>query len=329
MPALVTLWVAGYFFFPTNKLHYQFFLLIFCLGGAWLWSKNNLAISWNSSCSLLRFSAAFVTFYLLSLLWSDGTPLDERVGEIKSVLYLIIFSAIFAYSLKHDGHFLSKVLKMVLLAAALALLLNVILFYYIQDSSISARFHGVGRTWSPLWMAALYGAVSIVSVGILTSDEAHITTRQRYWLSFLAVVFFIAVLATQSRTAIAATVFVTLITIFSANSSYRLKLFNISVMMAVLLVFISLSLSMLDRMVDRGQSQRLNIWQGAAELIIEKPLFGYGAGSDVQIDTEEKKGRWLALLPQQLCRYLGGFRTCWLFAAYAAGFCCFQGRLAA
>jgi O-antigen ligase len=138
-------------------------------------------------------------------------------------------------------------------------------------------------------MAALYGAVSIVAVGILTSDEAHITTRQRYWLSFLAVVFFIAVLATQSRTAIAATVFVSLITIFCANSSYRLKLFNISVMMAVLLVFISLSLSMLDRMVDRGQSQRLNIWQGAAELIIEKPLFGYGAGSDVQIDTEEKK----------------------------------------
>lgn len=285
----MTLWIAGYFFFPTNKLHYQFFLLIFCVGGAWLWSRNKLALAWNSGSMILRFSAAFVIFYLVSLFWSDGTPLGERLGEIKSVLYLIIFSVTFAYCLKQDGQFLRKVLKMVLLAAALALLLNAIIFYYIQDNSIFARFSGFGRTWSPLWMAALYGAVSIVSVGILTSAKTELTTRQKYWLLFLVVVFFIAVLATQSRTAIAATVFVGFITLLTANSTYRMKLFSISVMVAMLLVFASLSLSMLDRMVDRGQSQRLNIWQGAAELIIEKPLLGYGAGSDVQIDTEEKK----------------------------------------
>lgn len=138
-------------------------------------------------------------------------------------------------------------------------------------------------------MAALYGALTIVSVGILVSASAHLSDSQKYGLSFLAVIFFIAVLATQSRTAIAATVFVSLIAIFTAKSTYKLKWFNILAITLVLLVIAFISLSMLDRMVDRGQSHRLNIWQGAVELILEKPMLGYGAGSEIYIDTDDTK----------------------------------------
>jgi O-antigen ligase len=289
MPAMVTLWLAGYFFFPSNKLHYQFFILIFCLGGALLWAKHRFHIAWKPDSALVQVSGAFVVFYSLSLFWSVGTPFHERLGEIKSVLYLIIFTAVFTYCLRHSQNFLYRVLKVTLIAAVLALLFNFISFYFIDGQAVSARFHGFGRAWSPLWMAALYGALTVILVGVLTHAASQLSSRQYYLLIILATLFFLAVLATQSRMAIAATVVVSVIAVMTGNGSPRFKLLSALAIVLALLLTIWLSLTVFDRMVERGQSHRLNIWKGAMSLILEKPLLGYGAGSEIYIDTDDKK----------------------------------------
>lgn len=289
MPALAIFWIAGYFFFPSNKLHYQFFLLIFCLGGAWLWTKHRFQIAWKPESTVLQICGAFVVFYFLSLFWSVGTPFHERLGEIKSVLYLVIFTAVLTYCLRHNHNFLYRLLKLTLIAAGLALLFNVISFYLVNEQAFSARFHGFGRAWSPLWMAALYGALTVVLVGVLTHEASQLSSRQKYLLIVLATVFFIAVLATQSRMAIAATVVVSVFAAITGNGSYKFKLLSTLSIVVVLLLTVWLSLTVFDTMIERGQSHRLNIWQGAMNLISEKPLLGYGAGSEIYIDTEDKK----------------------------------------
>jgi O-antigen ligase len=289
MPAMVTVWLAGYFFFPTNKLHYQFFILIFCLGGAWLWAQHRLQVNWKTESIIARTCGAFVGFYTLSLIWSAGTPFDERLAEIKSVLYLVIFAAVFAYCMRQKQNFLYHLLKLTLIVASLALVFYFTLFYLVEDKAISARFHGYGRVWSPLWMAALYGALTVILITALTHASSQLSARQKYILIFLAAFFFTAVLATQSRMAIAATVAISVISALTGNGSYKFKVFSLVSIVAALLLTVWLSFTVFDRMVERGQSHRLNIWEGALNLVIEKPVLGYGAGADVAIDTEDQK----------------------------------------
>lgn len=254
-----------------------------------MWVQHRLQVNWKPDSTIARTCGAFVAFYTLSLAWSVGTPLDERFAEIKSVLYLVIFAAVFTYCMRQQQGFLYRLLKLVLIVASLALMFYFTSFYLIEEQAISARFYGYGRVWSPLWMAALYGALTVVIVTALTHATSHFNTRQKYLLILVAAFFFTAVLATQSRMAIAATVVMSVISAITGNGSYKVKTFSVVSIVAVLLLTVWLSLTLFDRMIERGQSHRLNIWQGALSLIIEKPVLGHGAGSDVAIDTEDKK----------------------------------------
>ena len=289
LPALVIFWIAGYFFFPSNKLHYQFFLLIFLMGTVRLLWQHRPGITWPPKSSVLKVGGLYLAFYFLSIFWSVDTTLSERLSEIKTVVYLIIFTSLITYCLRRYPDFLFMMLKLVLIVAGLTLLLNLILFYFVNGNDLSERFHGFGRLWSPLWMAAVYGALTVILVGILTHRPVQLTATQKAGLILLAGLFFIAVLATQSRMAIAATIAVSFIAAVTSNVSPKFRLFSVLVIAFMLGLTMWLSASVFDRMVERGQSYRLDIWQGAIDLVSDKPILGYGAGSDIEIDTAVKK----------------------------------------
>jgi O-antigen ligase len=289
LPALVIFWIAGYFFFPSNKLHYQFFLLIFLMGSVWLILQHRLGNVWLSSSTVLKMGGLFVTFYFLSIFWSVDTTFSERLSEIKTVLYLLIFTSLITYCLRQYPGFLLLLLKLVLVVAGLSLILNLILFYVIEGNDLSGRFHGFGRLWSPLWMAAVYGALTVISVGILTHRALQLSPAQKFWLILLASLFFVALLATQSRMAIAAAISVSFIAAITSDVSPKFRLLSVVIILSMLGLTMWLSATMFDRMVERGQSYRLDIWQGALDLVSEKPFAGYGAGSDIHIDTVVKE----------------------------------------
>ncbi len=289
LPAMVVMWIAGYFFFPSNKSHYQFFLLVFLSGIIWLLMQGKQNLAWLLRARLLQVGGLYLIFYLLSIFWSVDASLSERFGEVKTVLYLLIFSTIIFYCLDRYPDFLSTLIKLVIVVAGFSLVFNIILFYMVDGNSLTARFHGFGRLWSPLWLAAVYGALTLVLTSLLTHRFHQFTSAQKIWLILMTAVFFIAVLATQSRMAIAATILVSFIVVVSGNASPKFRLFSAFSIIAMLVLTVFVSSNVFDKMVERGQSHRLNIWEGALSLSSEKPFIGYGAGSDIQIDTAVKK----------------------------------------
>ncbi|WP_297814009.1 O-antigen ligase family protein [uncultured Methylophaga sp.] len=287
MPLLAMFWLAGYFFFPTNKLHYQFFILIFVVGALLLGFQRQVNWRQLSGSRLLQLLAVFSSYHLLSLFWSFNTPLDDRVGEIKSVVYLLCFTVIMRFSLSQSSDYLSRLFKVLIAVSTLSLIASLCWFFLIESQTLASRFHGIGRLWNPLWMGAIYGALTIILIGLLSF--ASLSRRQMTTLLLLVALMFAGVVATHSRMAIVATLLVGFLCFLMSAKTWKTKALVTSSVVVVLSVAIWTGMPYFKKDIERGQSHRLNIWNGAVELIQEKPLFGYGAGSDTPIESTVKR----------------------------------------
>jgi len=285
LPKLVMFWLMGYFFFPSNKLHYQAFIVIFVLGGLWLIFREKINFKLILRSKVLLAAVIFALYFMFSLFWSVGTPIEDRIGEIKSLIYLTVFGFLVFFSIRHSDDFFPQFLKWGGIVAAASLLFSCIMFYVVGEHSFSQRLHGYGRLWSPLWMAALYGAVAIVSITVLSFQSERLAKTNKLWLLLIFILALFAVIATHSRTAIATTFFVVALAFYSGTFSFKYKL-TASALAAFLLMAVALfSLPNFENDLERGQSYRLDLWQGAMELVNEAPFFGYGAGSDTPISS--------------------------------------------
>ena len=283
IPAMLTFWIAGYFFFPTNKLHYQTFIVIFVLGSLWLGYHRR--IDWQSffSSKLILAVTVFSAYFLASLFWAFGTSFNDRLSEVKSVVYLFCFALVFSFSMEQSPKYLGRLLRTLLLVSSIALVINMFAFFVIHEHSLSARFHGVGRLWSPLWMGAIYGAITVILVGFLSHEE--LTRKYKLLLAAMLPMMFIGVLATHSRMAILATLLVSFLVFLMGKNSLKCKVVTIVSAAILLLGTFWICLPYFERDIERGQSYRFDIWRGAMGLIQERPLLGYGAGSDTPIDS--------------------------------------------
>lgn len=285
LPSLVMFWLIGYFFFPTNKMHYQVFIVTFVLGGLWVAFREKFNVKLIFQSKILLSVFLFALYYLSSLFWPVGTPIDDRIGEAKSVIYLILFGFLIFFSMRHKQDFLPQLLKYGFLAAVGSLLLSCIMFYLVNEQSFSQRLHGYGRLWSPLWMAALYGGVAITALGLLSHQTKKVSTTNTCLLTLVLALAVFAVIATHSRTAIVMTLLVLFLTFLSGKLSLSYKL-SLSIFAVVLFLVIAfLSFPHFEADLQRGQSFRLDIWMGALELVKQAPIFGYGAGSDTPISS--------------------------------------------
>lgn len=285
VPALVLFWLAGYFFFPTNKLHYQFFILIFILGTLWLGVQRQIVWQQLLQSSLCRLAILLCLYFLASLFWSFGTPVDDRIGELKSVIYLACFFIVLRYSLQQSEDFLLKLFKITLFVSLISLIINVLVFFVFKEHTLADRFHGFGRLWNPLWMGSLYGALTVVATGLLSF--ARLSRQQTKVLLVVTPILFIGVVLTHSRMPIAATLLVGMLTFLVGFRSWRTKMLTLSTVLMLLGVASWAALPYFKHDIERGQSYRLDLWQGAVELIQEKPFIGYGAGSDTPIKSAE------------------------------------------
>lgn len=283
LPPLAMFWLAGYFFFPTNKLHYQFFILIFVAGTLWLGFKRYIDWQQLFASRLMQLAAIFCLYYLFSLAWSFGTSLDDRLGEVKSVVYLLCFTVVIRFCLNQSSHYLMRLFKVITVIATVSLIASLCWFFLIEGHTLASRFHGVGRLWNQLWMGAIYGALTIILVGVLSF--ARLSGRQNIMFLLLLVLMFAGVVATHSRMPVAATLAVGFLIFLMSARTWKVKGLVISAVILVLSIALLANLPYFKEDIERGQSLRLNIWNGAIELHQKKPWFGYGAGSDTPIES--------------------------------------------
>lgn len=283
MSSLLTLWISGYFFFPTYKLHYQFFILIFVMGTLWICLQRK--IDWQTffSSKLILAVMAFSAYYLASLFWAHGTLFDDRLGEVKSVVYLFCFAFVLSFSLNQSPNYLERFFRILVLISSIVLVINIVVFFVIQEQSLTARFHGFGRLWSPLWMGAIYGGMTVILVGLLS--HVGLTQKHKILLVALIAVMFIGVLATHSRMPILATLAVGFLVFLMGKNSLKSKVVITISTVVILMGMFWAFLPYFENDIERGQSYRFDLWRGAMDLIQEKPLLGHGAGSDIPIES--------------------------------------------
>lgn len=283
--ALLNIWLLGFFLLPSSKLHYQIFLVSVVMSGFWLIFTLKLQYKVFLHSSVLRIALLYALFFFISVAWSNDSGFAEKSKDIKTFLYLIFFALVFLFALDGQSKRLTLMIISLLVAAALSLLINLVLFYGVEAEPLRSRFAGMGRLWNPLWASAMYGATALIALSILLEKFAVLTRMHRGLLVLLYLSMLTAVLLTQSRTPIAAVMLLSLLLIMMSGLSVRIKSAVLSASLfsggLLLLVF----LPIVQNFIARGQSYRLDLWLGFIERAKEHLIFGHGGGSTVPISS--------------------------------------------
>ncbi len=273
------IWISGFFYSPTGQIHNQAYILLFVIPSVWLIATSSIAIKPFFNSKLFCLAFAFCMYYAMSTFWGTYADFNAQLSEIKRVIYLYIFWLVIFITYYLDDKRLVKLGKTLLIFAGVGLCLNVIFFIYFSQHAVDARFYGFGRLRNELWVAALFGAMAILSLTL----SFHARSRNRYLYLILYCVFFVAALLTHSRGPILSMIAVSFLVIFTSKISLKSKfLITIFAILLALAPFV-FQAHFIQSDISRGQSYRLDLWLGFLELTKSHLILGQGAGTNVVI----------------------------------------------
>ena len=211
---LMNIWLAGFFLSPTGKQHYQFFILSIVLSAFWLIFAQKINYRSLLNSKVLMSASFYALLFLISIAWSNDLGFSAKFKDIKTFLYVI----------NGQSKRMITVVNILIVAAVISLLINLFVFYAINGEDMSARFFGMGRLWNPLWAAAMYGATALTILAILLDKFNQFKPVFRGMFLLAYVLMLGAVVLTQSRTPIAATIMLSLFIVMVSQQSLKIKI---------------------------------------------------------------------------------------------------------
>ena len=160
------IWFSGFFFFPTGQLHNQAYLLLFVAPALWILPTTRIYVKEFFKSKLFSLVVIFCIYYLASTAWANLDDFSSQLSLIKRVLYLYAFWLIIFTTYYLEEWKIKTLNKTMMISALIGLGINLIYFYYFMHNDLSVRFYGFGRLRNELWVAALFGAMAIVSLTI-------------------------------------------------------------------------------------------------------------------------------------------------------------------
>lgn len=278
---LSTFWIAGFFFFPTGKLHNQAFIALIVLPAFWIIFKLKITFIPFLKSKLFVLILIFSAYYAISTTWGNYERVGLQLSEIKRVLYLYAFWIVIFVAYNLDNTKSVILTKCLVFFAVISLCYNAIAFYAIDHHTIYDRFNGFGRMRNQLWFGALYGAMAIMMLLITLKPQ----NNQKLVHFVIFILFFIANLLTHSRGPILSMFAVCVLIFFSSTLTLKSKLKISTIALIFFTVFaVSLYKYYLSD-ISRGQSYRLDLWLGFLQFTKNHLFLGHGAGVDVFIDA--------------------------------------------
>ncbi|RAI68466.1 polymerase [Pseudomonas fluorescens] len=215
----------------------------------------------------------FVAWALLSLRWGPGDDID--FGQFKPPLHTL-FLFVGCYLLVR---YRSEIIQPLLFCAAtVALIASVYnLYRFGQIYQPEMRLIGVGAFDNPLLSSHVFGFFCTYWLSLSMTCKR----RQVLWLSIPAMaIMFATVLATGSRTPLVALTIAALWLCFicwNRRSVYMLG----SMFIAAAATFALFA----DKILERGSSFRIELWQLALDRIAEHPWIGHGYNAELSLDA--------------------------------------------
>ena len=293
LPTSYTVFIIGFFFFPSSKFLSNFYYLavVFPFVILILMKRINFRPLFSSRTFLI------ITIYLVymfsTLFWADSLSMSDLTKYGFRVLYVLIFISVTIHLTQSYPTFLQKLLSLLCLTAA-GFAIAKISSYYSQHAFPGTRLLGDGLLTLAFRASSQFGIVAI-GCTYFTLHQRAVKTKLLYLGALLASVSYI-VLA-QSRgplLSFAVSVLAWLLSTWRLQKEdyyiHRNKLLVVLVsIFAVISVLFILNPEyfQLSFLRDISIGHRLQMWEQLLGRIKDAPWFGHGLTADARTTTAD------------------------------------------
>ncbi len=195
LPVSYTLFLLGFFFFPSSTFHCNFFYVAvaFPFLISIFMKKVDLRSLFFNRIFLL--STIFLVYMFSTLFWADNCDLSDISRYGRRVLYVLIFLGVTIHLIRTYPNFLHRLLVTLCWTAAI-FAIGYIVFYYRQHPFPNARLSGFGQLENPIMASSVYGIVAIVCIYLFQQQR---TVKMKLLYLGMLLVFLLYMLLAQSR----------------------------------------------------------------------------------------------------------------------------------
>ena len=218
----------------------------------------------------------FCLYSLMSVFWVETFQPSLFVTYLKRVAVLIVlFYAVYHIVLLYPSS--EKIIFILLMISGFGLLVFSLWVHFQQG--LMDRLILLGGLNDPISSATVYGALFLLSAG------AYLREKNKYRLFtylLLSLAFVLEILLTKSRgPQLALLLSLPLLFLIIKPVEYK-RVYYPLILALILILFIALGTNFFDTLLSRGfhLSFRDIIWEDSIKLSLEKPLFGYGLGTE-------------------------------------------------
>ncbi len=287
--------LAGFFLFNTG-LHRAFFYVAIPIGIILLREEDARAIvSSIFKDKLFIVSVLYMLLNVASLLWSKNDDLEEYWGAFKIAPFILVFYCMLTCLLAKRPDFTRWYgISYITTGAITAIILLIENFSSIESLYLSSgtasiwRLEAFGRGRNENLAGVIYGVAALLSIYGRIYFLRNWVGRATY--SVTAILFSSIVLLTLSRGALVALVgtlaIISAINILIAKRQSPLPLITLIIgVIGIALSFLFAFPEIVNYMVDRGSTGRMQIWSQALDYIKSSPLMGQGAAGKIHFDV--------------------------------------------
>ena len=283
------IFLTGFYISPNNHLHRNFYYLFVLL--PFLISIDLRNILNCARSTLFKLSFIFLSYFLISMSWTDTPVSGEEVYDIIRYFFMLICFILVTISISvNSNQFFDKIKFWLCLIGPVAAIIFMMVFYAAHNFPYARVAGPFDYTTNPNSAAMFFGFIGILAFhsALLAKFGRH---KIFYWCSFL--VLFIYILLSQSRGPTFAFI-VCLILGFAFEKRWK----EIGIIIAFSIGFLCLiefGDTGIRSFFGRGIGIRKDLWLETLNRISQAPLLGEGYFTDV--NTRIGK---LALSPHNL-----------------------------
>ena len=298
------IFLSGFFLSPNNHLHRNFFYLF--LIAPFLICLNSRLLNNCIRSNLFKLSLLFLMYFWISMFWTNSQLSSEEYYDLTRYLIMSVIFIMATMTISDDpDHLFDKIKFWLCMAALIASVVFIALFYYSHDFPAAQVSGPYGYTQNPNQAAMYFGFVGIIAF------NSMIFSSRKSNKVFYGVVFAILVsymLLSQSRGPLFAFI-VSLVLGLVFEKRWK-GIIAIITACAVFIVLVeSVGIGM-HSMIGRGFANRIDIFLVTLNRISQAPLLGEGYFTDVSILTPlylESSPHNLLLLVTLKSGFIGGF----------------------
>lgn len=246
---------------------------------------TNLVLAWSARAvymEALRRQPALWGALLSLMVWSGLTLVWSTVvepgREVKRLVYILVFLMAFPLLAQAGLVRIRHLLQIGGGLLAIAALISIVKFYFLQGNPLLGRLQGMGEISHPILGAYVVGAALL----LLLYQLPHQRPAQLVWVLALACLGAFVILS-QSRGAVVSL----LVTLLLAPLWFRDRHSRMIALVAVMVTCLAFYLAF-DLITSRGSSYRPEIFRAALQMIGTHPWTGLGLGAEYDVKAVGK-----------------------------------------